>query len=64
MEQPSNPEKKDKATQVPEIPPYLCGHWSMHLSNHRRHMLQHHGVARDGVSTVHPDADAGHGEHQ
>jgi len=65
-EQPPNPEK-DKATQAPEIPPYtcfLCGHKSMQLSNHRRHMLVHHGVAGDGVSTVHPDADAGHGEHQ
>jgi len=47
-EQPPNPEKKDKATQAPEIPPYtcyLCGHKSMQLTNHRRHMLLHHGIA-------------------
>jgi len=62
MERPSNSEERNEATQAPEILPYTCylrGRKSMLLTNHRRHMLQHLGVTRDGVSLVHPSADAG-----
>jgi len=69
MDPPSNPnpEKKDQVTLIPEMTPYicfLCGHQSMQRTNHRRHMLSHHGVREDGTPLVPPNAGAGPGEHQ